>query len=157
MAADDLALVLAWRNHPAVRASMLRQHEITAEEHQRWFDRAAHDPTRKLLLAHDADAPIGFVHFSNVAEGGVADWGFYAAPDAPRGSGTKLGAAALDLAFGELQLHKVCGQALAFNAPSVRLHAKLGFSREGVLREQHRIGEHHHDLVCFGILQREWT
>lgn len=152
----DLGLVLGWRNHPAVRGSMLSQREITPAEHQAWFERATQDASRKLLVAHDGERALGFVHFSHALEGSVADWGFYAAPDAPRGSGTRLCAAALDHAFRDLKLHKICGQALDFNHASVRLHTKLGFSREGVLREQHRIGMRHHDLICFGILQREW-
>jgi hypothetical protein len=88
MVAGDLGLVLGWRNHPAVRGSMLSQHEITAAEHQAWFERAGQDASRKLLVAHDGERALGFVHFSHALEGGAADWGFYAAPDAPRGSAT---------------------------------------------------------------------
>lgn len=156
LAAEHLALVLGWRNHPAIRENMLQQHEITAAEHRDWFERVAPDPSRRLLVGWDGGAPIGFVHLANAVPGGSGEWGFYAAPGAPRGSGTRLCAAALDLAFGELALHKVCGQALAFNAASVRMHERLGFAREGVLREQHRIGATYHDVICFGLLQRDW-
>jgi RimJ/RimL family protein N-acetyltransferase len=55
-----------------------------------------------------------------------------------------------------LNLHKVCGQVLAGNEASIRLHLKLGFHQEGILRQQQRIGESYRDLVCFGILRQEW-
>lgn len=156
MRTEDLPQVLAWRNHPEIRRHMLTQHEITLEEHGRWFDRASQDPARRLLVIEAADGLLGYVQFSRVAQGGACDWGFYAAPGAPPGSGSQLGKAALDFAFGPLGVHKVCGQALAGNDASIRLHRKLGFREEGLLRQQQRIGATYHDLLCFGLLRQEW-
>lgn len=156
MAASDLQTVLQWRNHPAIRSSMLHQEEIRFADHQAWFERASTDTARRLLVAIDGDAAVGFVHFTHAVPAAVSDWGFYAAPGAAKGTGTRLCAAALDLAFGELGLHKVCGQVLDTNPASARLHMKLGFVQEGLLREHHLIGSRHHNLVCFGILKREW-
>lgn len=154
--AGDLQRILQWRNDPSVRASMLTQHEISWEEHSAWFDRASVDPKRRLLLAEDASGPFGYAGLSGVAPGGVADWGFYVAPGAPKGSGRRLGRSTLSFAFEALGLHKVCGQALDFNEASIAMHVALGFQREGVLREQHRIGPTYHDLICFGLLRTEW-
>jgi RimJ/RimL family protein N-acetyltransferase len=86
----------------------------------------------------------------------VADWGFYLAPDAPKGSGRELGKQALDYAFTQLGLHKVCGQALGFNKRSIAFHTALGFTEEGCLREQHFNDGKFHDVVCFGLLSHEW-
>jgi UDP-4-amino-4,6-dideoxy-N-acetyl-beta-L-altrosamine N-acetyltransferase len=155
--ASDLDRVLAWRNHPAVRAHMLTQHEIGIEEHRAWFARTGSDPSRCLLVLERDGEALGFVQFSQVSEGGAADWGFYAAPDAPQGTGTRLGQLALAHAFGALGLHKVCGQALDSNEASIRFHLRLGFRQEGVLREQHRVGGSYRDLVCFGLLRSEWS
>lgn len=152
----DLPAVLSWRNHPDVRRYMLTQHEIDLEEHTRWFERASQDPSRRLLVVEAVHGPLGFVHFSGVAAAGVADWGFYAVPGAPKGSGRRLGRMALAHAFDVLDLHKVCGQALDFNEASVRFHLSLGFQREGVLRQQCRVNGRYHDLVCFGLLSNEW-
>lgn len=154
--ASDLPQVLAWRNHPDVRRHMLTQHEITLDEHRQWFERASQDPARRLLVIEAGEGPLGYVQFTGVAPGSVCDWGFYAAPGAAPGAGSRLGTAALAFAFGELAVHKVCGQALAGNAPSIRLHRKLGFREEGILREQKRIADTYHDLVCFGLLRAEW-
>ena len=153
---DDVIQVLAWRNHPDVSRYMRTQHEISQEEHQRWFDRVSKDPSYQLLIVEHNRTSLGFVNFSGLSAQGAVDWGFYLAPGASPGSGTKLGVAALDFAFKELRLHKVCGQALDFNEASIRLHKKLGFSQEGVLREQCLIAHEYHHLVCFGILSEEW-
>lgn len=156
MTDDDLERVLGWRNHPEVRRYMYTQHEIGLDEHRRWFERAAQDPARHLLVFEGDGVPRGFVNLHLIASGGVADWGFYVAPDAPRGTGRLLGRTALQYAFAQAGLHKVCGQALAYNDRSIRFHLNQGFRQEGLLREQHFDGQRYHDVVCFGLLASEW-
>ncbi|EQB04747.1 UDP-4-amino-4,6-dideoxy-N-acetyl-beta-L-altrosamine N-acetyltransferase [Sphingobium baderi] len=153
---DDLPMLLSWRNHPEVRSFMFSRHEIGLDEHAAWFATASRDITRRLLVIEDQDLPLGYVQFANIASGGIAEWGFYTRPGAPRGSGRRLGSAALDHAFTVLGLHKVCGQAIASNAASIALHQKLHFVQEGVLREHQQIEGTYHSLVCFGLLKHEW-
>lgn len=157
LAEADLDLVRGWRNAPAVRDFMYSRHEIGADEHRRWFAAAAGDPGRQLLVYEENGVPVGYVAFTATRSPTVAEWGFYTAPGALPGTGGRLGRAALDHAFGALGLHKVCGEALAFNAASLRFHEKLGFQREGTLRDQHFDGERYHDVIRFGLLAREWS
>ena len=156
MAHDELERVLAWRNHPDVRRYMNTQHEITLDEHQRWFESTLPDPKKHLLIFEVNRQPLGFVNFNETGNGGIADWGFYVAPDAPKGSGLQLGHAALGHAFTHLKLHKVNGQALAYNDRSIKFHQTLGFQQEGILREQHFDGERYNHVICFGLLCLEW-
>lgn len=155
----DLPLVRAWRNHADVRRHLFSTHEITEDEHRAWFVRQQADASRRLWLFRRDDLPLGFVQLSGVAPGGIAEWGFYAAPGAPRGTGSALGRTALARAFGDEALHKVCGQVLAGNAASLAFHRRLGFTEEGVLRQQHRAdgptGPTYHDIHCFGLLRTE--
>lgn len=157
MTHEDLERVFAWRNHPRTRRAMFNQRKITWDDHCQWFDKVTSDPSRRVLLLVENGVPLGFVQFSGVAPGAPVDWGFYTAPDAPKGTGLKLGRQAIDHAFGELGAHKVCGQVLVGNQASINFHRRLGFSEEGVLREQKRVGLRHENLVCFGLLDREWT
>ncbi len=156
MVLADLEMVLAWRNDPEVRRYMYTQHEIGLDEHRRWFEVSSANPSRHLLVFESKGVPLGFVNFNCLGGGMVADWGFYAAPDAPKGTGRQLGQTALQYAFTVLGLHKVCGQALAYNERSISFHRRLGFQQEGLLRDQHFDGERYHALVCFGLLQQEW-
>lgn len=152
----DLEQVLAWRNHPDVRRFMYTQHEITLEEHRVWFAAAKQDRTKNLLVYEVNNKATGFVQFTQLNASRNADWGFYLAPDAAKGTGQHLGKTALNYAFQKRQLHKVCGQALAFNEKSIRFHRALGFQQEGVLRQQFYDGTVYHDVVCFGLLASEW-
>ena len=156
MESRDLEMVLRWRNDESVRRYMYTQHEITLEEHSGWFKRASAAADRRLLVFERGGEPLGFINFHDNGAVGIADWGFYIAPEAPRGTGSALGKAALNYAFGSINLHKICGQALGFNNGSIRFHDKLGFTREGVLRQQHFDGKTYHDIICFGLMHSEW-
>jgi UDP-4-amino-4,6-dideoxy-N-acetyl-beta-L-altrosamine N-acetyltransferase len=156
MTQADLDTVLAWRNHEEVRRFMYTQHEISKDEHSRWFDRASSDPKRHLLIYQEGDKALGFVNIFEIAAGGIANWGFYVAPDAPRGTGSALGHAFLQHAFQTLNLHKLCGQVIAFNERSIQFHVKLGFLKEGVLQHQYFDGQKYHDVWCFGLLEHVW-
>ncbi|WP_211238786.1 UDP-4-amino-4,6-dideoxy-N-acetyl-beta-L-altrosamine N-acetyltransferase [Guyparkeria sp. SB14A] len=157
MHAGDLDRVLAWRNHPEVRRYMYTQHVIGRDEHQAWFERAHADPSKHLLVFEREGQPGGFVNVTIVDEiARRAEWGFYLAPDARRGSGSRLGEQTLAYVFGDLKLHKLCGEALAYNERSVRFHERLGFRQEARLRDHHFDGSRYHDVIGFGLLAAEW-
>lgn len=156
MTADDLAQVLRWRNHPDVRAFMFTQHEISPQEHARWFAAADGDPSRHLLIYERDGEPLGFASLTRRSGSGVADWGFYLGPEAPRGTGTALGATVLEHAFGVLGLDEVRGEALSFNTASMRMHEKLGFRRSGERRQPDERGGAGHAVICFVLQRDEW-
>lgn len=153
----DLPLVRRWRNHPEVRRYMYTQHEIGEAEHRLWYQDSKRDSSRHLLLAEDAEGPIGFINIQlrDVAAH-RAEWGFYLSPEAPRGSGQALGLAGMTYAFDELKIHKLCGEALSENKQSLGFHERLGFVLEARLRDHHFDGQTYHDVVGFGMLRREW-
>lgn len=156
MTEGDLPMVLAWRNHAEVRRFMLTQQEISLAEHTQWFASARQDSTRRLLIVQEHGNPIGYVQFRGVAVGGIADWGFYAHPDAAKGTGRKIGESALEHAFAHLKLHKVCGQCIPSNQASIRFHERLGFKREAAPPDPKRINCQYPPLICFGLLVNEW-
>ena len=156
MTRADLPRVLAWRNHPEIRQYMYTQHEVSLAEHTSWYELASKDAGRHLLVYEDNAEPQGFINLHEIARGGVADWGFYAAPDAPKGTGQQLGRMALQYAFVQVGFHKLCGQVLAYNERSIKFHLNLDFKQEGILRDQHFDGRIYHDVMCFGLLNSEW-
>jgi len=135
---------------------MYTTHEIAMGEHRAWFEHTSKDPRKHLLIFEAGAEPLGFVNLTELNAHGIADWGFYVAADSPKGTGFKLGLAALSYAFDTLGLYKVCGQALGFNERSIKFHRRLGFQSEGVLRDQHFDGVQYHSIVTFGILSHEW-
>lgn len=152
----DLEQVLAWRNHADIRRYMYTKHEITLTEHTNWFKKASNNSNHHLLVFEINSVASGFVNINKLTHGDIAEWGFYVAPDSEKGTGKRLGITALNYAFQTLELHKICGQALAYNTPSVRFHTNLGFLQEGILRDQHFDDQRYYNVVHFGLLADEW-
>lgn len=156
MLETDLKQVLEWRNHPEIRRYMYTQHKITLDEHTSWYKRASNNLDHYLLIFELDNIPTGFININKLTSGDIADWGFYVAPNSAKGVGKKLGITVLNYAFEVLKLHKICGQALAYNIPSVKFHVGLGFTQEGLLRDQHFDGQYYNDVIHFGLLANEW-
>lgn len=64
---------------------------------------------------------------------------------------------ALDHAFGALALNRVEADVDPRNTASIRLLERVGFAREGVLRERWRVGDDVQDSAMYGLLAREYA
>jgi RimJ/RimL family protein N-acetyltransferase len=83
----------------------------------------------------------------------------YCFSDAAWGHGyaTEAARALLGWAFETLDLHRVQAETDTRNAASARVLEKLGFVREGTLREDCVVNGDVSDSWVYGILRREWT
>jgi ribosomal-protein-serine acetyltransferase len=73
-----------------------------------------------------------------------------------RGIVTRSVVAMLDYAFEEQRLHRVAIQCATGNRRSCAIPERLGFTKEGVLRQAERVGARWLDLVTWSILEDEW-
>jgi ribosomal-protein-serine acetyltransferase len=69
---------------------------------------------------------------------------------------TRACRALIDHAFGEAGLHRVVILAGTENVRSRAVAERLGFTQEGVAREEGLAAEGFHDLVIYGLLEHEW-
>jgi len=154
---DELECILGWRNAPSVRQNMYTRHEISLEEHLAWWNNVRSRQDQRYFLYENNGQPLGVVSFTQVhAKNANASWAFYASPEAPRGTGSRMEFLALEHAFGNMMLYKLHCEVLAYNKPVVSLHKKFGFSVEGILRGQHRVDDAYVDVIRLGILHSEW-
>lgn len=156
MHVSDLEKVLRWRNHPDVRKCMLSQHEIAMTEHRAWFERSVHDETRALLVVEEDGLVIGCVVFSNVSYKGTTDWSFYVDPNSEPGTGKKVCMCGLGYAFDLLNVNSVLGRVLDTNIASIRLHARLGFTRFEDRSEKLFINKKSVDVHFFEITKSQF-
>lgn len=155
---NELKLMLSWRNAPAVRANMYTRHEISLQEHLEWWERIRTRADQQYFIYEHQGRPLGIVAFNGLDDTNQnSTWAFYASPEAPKGTGSKMEYLALEHAFNQILLHKLCCEVLAFNTPVIRLHEKFGFKVEGVLREQHKTGDAFIDVHRLGLLSSEWA
>jgi UDP-4-amino-4,6-dideoxy-N-acetyl-beta-L-altrosamine N-acetyltransferase len=156
---EDLELMLSWRNHQTVRLGMFSQSVIEIEQHRAWFRRESEKETSVWLLYVDTEEnPAGVVYFTDIDSiSSNALWGFYAAPGAKLGTGTRMGVEALDYFFVEEGFHKVNADVLETNQRSHKFHRKLGFQTEGVFRDQYLGKDSYESVTRFGLLESEWV
>ena len=87
-----------------------------------------------------------------------ADVGYALLPSAwGRGYANEAVTALLDWGFAQLQLNRVEADIDPRNAASARALERLGFVREGHLRERWIVGGEACDSWLYGLLAREWT
>lgn len=153
---SDLKLILEQRNHPDVRSWMFDSSLISEESHHLWFSKLKEDSSKRSYIYQENDMPLGIINFSRLNSQRGAEWGFYAFPNATRGTGTKLAIEALDKYFLELNGRKLNAEVLSTNTRSIMFHLKLGFVEDGKLREAHLVDNKYVDIHQFGILKDEW-
>ncbi len=72
------------------------------------------------------------------------------------GYGTQLMLATLTFAFEELKLHKVTLGVFDFNTVAIKCYEKVGFKKEGLLRDARKHGNEYWNQIEMGILESEW-
>ncbi|WP_434153614.1 UDP-4-amino-4,6-dideoxy-N-acetyl-beta-L-altrosamine N-acetyltransferase [Pseudomonas sp. JZ134] len=154
---SDLNNMRLWRNAPNVRLNMYTQHEISQEEHLAWWRNSSNSTENRYFIYELNGRSLGVVCYNKIdVISRNAAWGFYAAPDAPKGTGTMMEFLALDYAFECLRLHKLYCEVLGYNIPVIKLHRKFGFSQEGVFKEQYIFKDKYVDIYRFGMLHSDW-
>lgn len=72
------------------------------------------------------------------------------------GYGTQLMLAALTFAFEELKLHKVTLGVFDFNTAAIKCYEKVGFKKEGLLRDARKHENEYWNQIEMGMLENEW-
>jgi UDP-4-amino-4,6-dideoxy-N-acetyl-beta-L-altrosamine N-acetyltransferase len=133
MTANDLSLVLEWRNSPRIRSYMYSDDIITWEEHEGWFGKQVQSGKAIPFIFEFNGIPAGLLQFKNIdRQSERCHWGFYLGRyDLPKGTGSYMCELGLRMAFEVLDFRKICGEVLHYNMPSIGLHQRLGFVLEG--------------------------
>jgi N-acetyltransferase len=111
-----------------------------------------------FLVVHPDDGPIGVTGLSELARrdrrATVGSWFGHRW----WGSGANLESKAMiaTLAFGHLGMDRLTAWANTRNGRSQVALERVGFRREGVLRDWHRHGDTLHDVVIFGMTRPAW-
>ncbi len=156
----DSDRLYAWRNSPEVAAFMYTAHQISLEEHARWFAGIAGDARRDYRIIEVDDIPAGPANFYDIDRvQGRAAWAYYLADPSVRGKGVGgyVEFLMIERAFGEFGLRKLWCEVLASNEPVWKLHQKFGFRQEALLRAHVAKGGTPIDVMGLGLLAEDWA
>ncbi|WP_276271278.1 GNAT family N-acetyltransferase [Haloarcula litorea] len=157
--AEDVPFLHETVNDPAVRDGLSIGRPLSEQAEREWVESVGERDSDEvhLLICVDGD-PVGTVGLNGVAAtNGHAELGYYLAEDAwGNGYATDAARTLVDHAFGELRLHRVYAKAFEDNEGSQRVLAKVGFEREGTLRDHWYRRGSHEDVHVYGLLADEW-
>ncbi|MDD4050946.1 MAG: UDP-4-amino-4,6-dideoxy-N-acetyl-beta-L-altrosamine N-acetyltransferase [candidate division Zixibacteria bacterium] len=158
MTENDLEMVLNWRNQPHIREMMYKDHVISREEHQLWFEKTKDNPASVYLILEYRGRPLGQTNFTKIdREASSCMWGFYIGEDTrPRGTGTVMGFLSLDYAFENVSLREVVGEVLEHNAKSHELFERLGFTLTGRLPQHVFKNGAYMDVCVYTLTAEDW-
>ncbi|MFC6940504.1 GNAT family protein [Salinirubellus sp. GCM10025818] len=154
----DLDFLTEGVNHPEVRPFVGQPFPTSVARERRYLEELNERTDAVAVLAVAGDERVGVVEFDPVdREAGVADLAIWMHPDHHgSGYGSEATELMLDYAFDELRVHKVTAEAYDVNAASRGLLESIGFTREGVGREDAFFDGEHRDTHYYGVLEGEW-
>lgn len=157
----DAATILPWINNAAVTRTLLIHRPMNLQAEEKFIDeinaspnavglavveRASHRVVGSVGL-HDVEPSSRNAQFGIVI-GDPADWG--------KGFGTEATRLIVRYAFETLNLHRVWLRVVASHTAAIRVYERVGFRREGVMREAHYREGCYADLVIMGLLRGEF-
>mgnify|MGYP001025961013 CR=1 FL=1 len=158
---DDLDRCLRWINDPEIMVALGRRSPMNRSMEREWLAGRYKDESDLALaiVLNEGNRHIGNIglhgidHVNRSAEFGILIgkkdvWGGGYAPEAAR--------LILDHGFSQLGLHRICLRVFSFNDRALRVYEKLGFVREGTLRESYFRNARFHDTLVMSILEDEW-
>ncbi len=158
---EHLELVHAWENDPVLQdlsSEEIKEHSLeeVREALDKWIVGTNDTWVRGIYLG---DELIGYVQIAAIDRvnqrcrigiliGNSMHWG--------RGYGTAAFAFAVQYAFETLGMNRIGAEAYGNNPRSMRMLEKVGFRREGILRDNVFRGGRFLDEIVFGLLREEW-
>lgn len=154
---EDLEFIRNTYNHPEVRNSINSRKPANLEQEKEFFkDTVSNDESTQLLICSEEE-PVGLISLSPKNEPRVAEIGLWLHPEHHgNGYGTEASRLMIDYGFKETTYHRIYARVYESNKASQHIWEKIGFQKEGELREQiYRNGEFE-DTYIYGILENEW-
>ncbi len=145
----------AWLPWPHDRYDRIDALRFVRDSNKAWREQRAYD-----FSIRRPDDPT---HLGNVSiwytsrPNGCGEIGYWVrSSETSSGIGTEATEALLQVGFKELGLHRITLRVAIGNRGSERIAEKLGFTREGTLREVIKVGETRMDHSLYAMLRRDW-
>ena len=156
---EELPAIVRWRNDPAVN-KYLRPAYRTLDEVQEWFDHYFAAEGNKLFAIRAGRRLVGYCTIEQIERannkcevGIVIDdedcW--------RRGIGSEVVRRLLDMAFNEMNMHRVEAVIQGDNAASVGCFESLGFHLDARLRDAKLRDGQYVDLLVYSMLDTDVT
>jgi diamine N-acetyltransferase len=162
---DDIPRFVEWLNDPEVIAGLVINLPMASWDETRWFENLAQRPAEERPLALDMSLPDGgWKHIGNVGLEGIewmnrsAGFGIFIGEKSfwNQGYGTEATHLTLKHGFETLNLNRIFLHVYETNPRAIRAYEKVGFVKEGSMREARYHNGVYIDVLLMSILRSEW-
>ncbi len=158
----DVDAILPWINDSEVTRTLLIHRPMNREAEIEFIDRMAKGEQDVVLgiVATASGRLLGATGLNQIdTQSRQCQFGIFIGDRAERGKGYGSEATRLitGFAFATLNLNRVWLHVTAENAAGIKAYEKVGYRREGVLRQAFYKEGRYHDLVTMAILREEWN
>lgn len=134
---------------------------ISTHDQKAWFENCKNGLERlRFTIETEQDGAVGLIGLRDIDwKNGVASglgMRIFRKEIRTRGLATDAWMTLMRYAFDELRLNRINGSALAYNAASLRVCQKVGFTIEGTQRQAIYKNGKYHDLVIMGCLRDDY-
>ena len=159
----DLPDYVRWLNDRDVTRTLLLHRPMSMAEEERWFESLA-ERTDSVGFSIDALDGDEWVHVGTTSleatdwRNRLAEFGIFIGEKKywDRGHGTEATRLVVTYGFDELNLHRIGLQVYDFNKRAAEIYERIGFKKEGVLREAMFREGSYHDVQVMGLLREEY-
>ena len=156
---DDLEDLAVWRQHPDNFGFFTGHIPITVSGQKDWYQSYLRNDNDMIFVISDSDGRrFGTVGLSSIDhKNQKAEFGRFLIGDSEmrgKGYGKEALNKLIEFGFCELNLHKIYLRVFADNEGAISLYEQVGFSREGLLRDDHFSNGRWRDVVLMAIFRR---
>lgn len=158
---EDLPVIAPWWSNDAF-ARLASDDPVvpqSVDDLKSWFVSGDRWKITMGIRLNDGDTLIGFLKITVVSwphQTGEIGLGIGEPDHWGHGYGAEATRLGIECAFRELNLHRLQLGVFSYNTRAIRMYEKLGFKREGTLRESLRRDGQWHDTHLFALLARDW-
>jgi len=161
---DDYILINKWRTDPEIQSlTGGNMNFVSSHREKMWVEDKIKNNQQNIYLGiclSDNNELIGYLSINDIDwRNRKAWWGGLVVGEKEHrnfGYATDASRLMLQYIFNELGLNRFSGYWLTSNIPSIKVAEKLGFKKEGLLKESVYKNGKYHDLYLMTILQEEF-
>lgn len=158
---SDIVNTQKWINDSEISEIMGYLPVLSYENQLDWYDKIKNDKSRFIFAicenksnVHIGNAGLGRIDYVN--KNCMFNIFFARKEDRGRGFGSEATLLVLEFAFNRLNMHKVYLQTSLRFMSAIKMYEKLGFKKDGVLREHYYTNGVYEDKLIFSIIKKEY-
>jgi RimJ/RimL family protein N-acetyltransferase len=169
MTRDDFIKVLEWNKNTTPEfllqwAGPLFKYPLTVEQLKTYFYRGVNEQTSDTfvytIVETERNQCIGMIELGKIdrinKSGRVRRFLIGEQDLRGKGNGQLALQKIISIGFEKLGLHRISLGVFDFNQSAIRCYEKVGFVKEGLLRDSRKIGDCYWSLYEMSILEAEW-